>query len=64
MTSGYSNIMIGNGVGNWSVGMTTGFSNVFIGDMSLVGPRPQIKKEVKLYTKKEMELLNGRSCQC
>lgn len=31
--------------------------NVFIGDMSLVGPRPNVKRETDLYTKAEKGLL-------
>ena len=32
--------------------------NVFIGDMSLVGPRPNVKRETDLYTPVERNLLN------
>lgn len=32
--------------------------NVFIGDMSLVGPRPNVKKETDLYTAVEKKLLS------
>jgi lipopolysaccharide/colanic/teichoic acid biosynthesis glycosyltransferase len=32
--------------------------NVFIGDMSLVGPRPEVKKFTDLYTEEEKVLLN------
>lgn len=32
--------------------------NVFIGDMSLVGPRPNVLDDVKLYTNVERELLS------
>ena len=32
--------------------------NVLIGDMSLVGPRPNVKSETDLYTKIEKNLLN------
>lgn len=34
--------------------------NVFKGDMSLVGPRPEVRKYVDLYTKEQMEVLNVR----
>jgi lipopolysaccharide/colanic/teichoic acid biosynthesis glycosyltransferase len=34
--------------------------NVLIGDMSLVGPRPQIKRYVDLYTREEFHLLDTR----
>ena len=32
--------------------------NVFLGQMSLVGPRPQVKRDVDLYTDEERHLLN------
>jgi len=32
--------------------------NVLLGSMSLVGPRPQVEKDVRLYTEKEKNLLN------
>ena len=34
--------------------------NVLIGQMSLVGPRPQVKQDVDLYTKEERHLLDAR----
>jgi lipopolysaccharide/colanic/teichoic acid biosynthesis glycosyltransferase len=34
--------------------------NVFVGEMSLVGPRPQVSAGVDLYTDKEKELLQVR----
>jgi lipopolysaccharide/colanic/teichoic acid biosynthesis glycosyltransferase len=34
--------------------------NVVIGDMSLVGPRPNVKRETDLYTAAERELLSVR----
>lgn len=34
--------------------------NVLKGDMSLVGPRPNVKRETDLYTKEEKELLSVR----
>ena len=32
--------------------------NVFIGDMSLVGPRPEVRKYVDLYTPEQMHVLD------
>ena len=34
--------------------------NVFIGDMSLVGPRPEVRKYVDLYTQEQMHVLDVR----
>ena len=34
--------------------------NVFVGDMSIVGPRPEVKKYVDLYTAEQKEILNVR----
>lgn len=34
--------------------------NVFIGDMSLVGPRPEVRKYVDLYTPEQMKVLDVR----
>lgn len=34
--------------------------NVFIGDMSLVGPRPEVRKYVNLYTPEQMKVLTVR----
>jgi lipopolysaccharide/colanic/teichoic acid biosynthesis glycosyltransferase len=35
-------------------------ANVLIGDMSLVGPRPEVRKYVNLYNKVQMQVLNVR----
>ncbi len=34
--------------------------NVFLGDMSLVGPRPEVRKYVSLYTPEQMKVLSVR----
>jgi len=34
--------------------------NVFIGNMSIVGPRPEVKKYVDLYTPEQLQVLNVR----
>lgn len=34
--------------------------NVFLGDMSLVGPRPEVRKYVDLYTPEQMRVLSVR----
>jgi len=34
--------------------------NVFLGNMSIVGPRPQVEKDVTLYTNRERKLLEVR----
>jgi len=34
--------------------------SVIIGDMSLVGPRPQVVEHIKLYTSEELNLLNAK----
>jgi lipopolysaccharide/colanic/teichoic acid biosynthesis glycosyltransferase len=34
--------------------------NVFIGDMSLVGPRPEVRKYVDMYTHKQLHVLDVR----
>ncbi len=34
--------------------------NVFLGDMSLVGPRPEVRKYVNMYTPEQMRVLSVR----
>jgi len=34
--------------------------NVFLGDMSIVGPRPEVKKFVEKYTEEEKQILSVR----
>ena len=34
--------------------------NVFKGDMSLVGPRPEVRKDVDMYTEEQMHVLDVR----
>ena len=48
---------IGNIVRKYKLDELMQLLNVFLGNMTLVGPRPNVKSEVDLYTKEEQNLL-------
>lgn len=51
---------VGKIIRNFKIDELTQLWNVLIGDMSFVGPRPNVEREVALYTEQERHLLDVR----
>ena len=49
---------LGNFIRKYKIDELPNIFNILKGEMSFVGPRPNVKRETDLYTKEEMKLLN------